>query len=189
MFQWTACVGTINHDAVPPSQTHPINYAHGFLAPCFCCDYIILVNSHIIHDYFNGIGQWWECINASEVILPLQRRHIERDGVSNHQPRDCLLNCLFRHRSKKTSKVRVTGLCAGNSPVTGEFPAQMASNADIISIWWRHHENMCTIDQFQTTTNYNKPRIECVYLGVYVTHTDNIYIRHAATQCSSGVKV
>ena len=29
--------------------------------------------------------------------------------------------------------------CAGNSPGTGEFPAQMASYADFFSIWWRHH--------------------------------------------------
>ena len=36
---------------------------------------------------------------------------------------------------KKTSKLRVAGLCAGNSPVTGEFPAQMASNAENVSIW------------------------------------------------------
>ena len=50
-----------------------------------------------------------------------------RDSVSNHQPHDCLLNRLFTRRSKKTSKLRVTGLCAGNSPVTGEFSAQMAS--------------------------------------------------------------
>ena len=41
--------------------------------------------------------------------------------------------------SKKTSEFRVTGLCAGNSPVTGEFPAQRASNAENASIWWRHH--------------------------------------------------
>ena len=27
----------------------------------------------------------------------------------------------------------------GNSPVTGEFPAQRASNAENVSIWWRHH--------------------------------------------------
>ena len=27
----------------------------------------------------------------------------------------------------------------GNSPATGEFPAQMASNAENVSIWWRHH--------------------------------------------------
>ena len=47
---------------------------------------------------------------------------------------------LFRRRSKKTSKLRVTGLCEGNSPVTGEFPAQRASNAENVSIWWRHHD-------------------------------------------------
>ena len=35
---------------------------------------------------------------------------------------------------KKTSKLRVTGLCAGNSPGTGEFPAQMASDAENVSI-------------------------------------------------------
>ena len=40
---------------------------------------------------------------------------------------------------RKKSKLRVTGLCAGNSPVTGEFPAQMASYAENVSIWWRHH--------------------------------------------------
>ena len=70
----------------------------------------------------------------------LRWRHNERDGVSNYQPHDCLLNRLFRLRSMKTSKLRVTGLCAGNSPVTGEFPAQMASEAENVSIWWRHHE-------------------------------------------------
>ena len=53
---------------------------------------------------------------------------------------DCLLNRLVRRRSKKTSKLLVTGLCVGNSPVTGEFPAQMANNAENVSIWWRHHE-------------------------------------------------
>ena len=40
---------------------------------------------------------------------------------------------------KKTSKLRVTGLCAGNSPMTDEFPAWMASNAENVSVWWRHH--------------------------------------------------
>ena len=46
----------------------------------------------------------------------LRWRHNYHDGVSNHQPHGCLLNRLFRRRSKKTSKIRVTGLCAGNSP-------------------------------------------------------------------------
>ena len=71
--------------------------------------------------------------------ISLRWRHNGRDSVSNHQPHDCLLNRLFRRRSKKTSKLRVTGLCAGNSPETGEFPAQMASYVENFSIWWRHH--------------------------------------------------
>ena len=69
----------------------------------------------------------------------LQWRHNRGNGISNHQPHHSLVNRLFRCRSKKTSKLRVTGLWAGNSPVTGEFPAQMSSNAENISIWWRHH--------------------------------------------------
>ena len=72
-------------------------------------------------------------------ILPLQWRHNGHNGVSNHQPRDCLRSRLFRRRSKETSSLHVSGLCAGNSPVTGEFPAQRASNAENVSIWWRHH--------------------------------------------------
>ena len=49
-----------------------------------------------------------------------------------------------RQRSKKTSKFRVTGLCVGNSPVTEEFPSQMASDDEKVSIWWRHHELFLT---------------------------------------------
>ena len=67
-------------------------------------------------------------------------RHNGGESVSNHQPHDYLLNHLFRRRSKKTSKLRVTGLCAGNSPGTGEFSAQMPNNAENVSIWQRHHE-------------------------------------------------
>ena len=61
------------------------------------------------------------------------------DCVWNHRPPHCLLNRLFRHWWKKTSKLRVTGLCAGNSPVTSEFHAQRASNAENVSISSRHH--------------------------------------------------
>ena len=76
------------------------------------------------------------------IPLILHWRHNGRDGVSNHQPHHCLLNRLFKRISKKTSKLRVTGLCAGNSPVAGEFPPQRASNAENVSIWWRHHVQM-----------------------------------------------
>ena len=69
---------------------------------------------------------------------------IMRDGVSNHQRIDCLLKHLFRRRSKKTTKLRVTGLCDNNSPMTSEFHTQMASNAENVSISWRHR-GICDI--------------------------------------------
>ena len=72
-------------------------------------------------------------------VCALQWRHNGGNSVSNHQPHECLLSRLIRRRSKKTSKLRVTGLCTGNSPETGAFPAQRASNAENVSIWWRHH--------------------------------------------------
>ena len=46
----------------------------------------------------------------------LRWRHNDHYSVSNHQPHSCLLNRLFRRRWKNTSKLRVTGLCVGNSP-------------------------------------------------------------------------
>ena len=77
------------------------------------------------------------------IKFDLQWRDNERNGIWNHRRLDCLLNCLFS-RSKKTSKPHVTVLCAGNSTATGEFPAQKASNAENVSIWWRHHASKPT---------------------------------------------
>ena len=74
-------------------------------------------------------GIYWHVWRA------LQWRDNEQDGVLNHQPHNCLLNRLIRRQSKKTSKLRVTGLCV----VTGEFQSQRASNAENVSIWWHHH--------------------------------------------------
>ena len=110
----------------------------------------------------------------------LQWRHNGCNGISNHQPHDCLLNRLFGLRSKKTSKLRVTGLCEGNSPVTGEFPAQRASNAENVSIWWRHHGMInlfiatqamgTSIDWKPTSVLRNKkllvPRWHCWFISI-----------------------
>ena len=81
----------------------------------------------VISHYLN---QYWHVVNRA-----LQWRHNGHDGVSNHQPYDCLLNRLFRRRSKKTSKLCVTGLCGGEFTDDRwiDFPAQRASNADFFS--------------------------------------------------------
>ena len=92
------------------------------------------------------------CVSIS---IALQWRHNGLDGVSNYQPHHCLLSRLFGRRSKKTSKLRVTGLCTGNSPGTGEFPSHMASNAENVSIWWRHHG-----------LSAKKPQLQCINYGV-----------------------
>ena len=119
------------------SNTHPCNMAEG--------------HPRFEHSIAQCLKVWY--CTLLYINLALQWRHNVCDGVSNHQPHDCLLNRLFRRRSKKASKLRVTGLCAGNSPVIGEFPAQMASNAENASISWRHHgceftvtahDNCCT---------------------------------------------
>ena len=90
----------------------------------------------------NSVSHWWFGLTVTEPDVTvtnrlgsLRWRHNGRVGVSDHQPHDFLLNCSFRRRSKKRSKLHVTGLCAGNSPVTGEFPAQKASDAECVSIF------------------------------------------------------
>ena len=95
--------------------------------------------------------------------MALQWHHDGRDGVSNNQCLDCLPNRLFRRRSKKTSKLCVTGLCEGNPPVTGGFPSQRASNAENVSIWLHHHTLVLSV---------NKPFPEPMLTQIYVATDD-----------------
>ena len=107
------------------------------------------------HNFRSAVAETlniYSCHREGDVLFPfslryqaesnetstLQWSHNGRDGVSNHQPYDCLRNPLFRRRSKKISKLRVTGLREGNSSGTSEFPVQRASNAESDSIWWQH---------------------------------------------------
>ena len=115
--------------------------------------------------FVRGI-HWWPDMWIH--LKALHWRHNEPDCVSNHQPHDCLLNRLFRRWSKKTSKLRVTGLCAGNSPGTGEFPAQMVSNAENVSIWWRHHGML----MFSLSLAYWTTNQEGGYFSVYLSYSN-----------------
>ena len=63
--------------------------------------------------FSHSLSLYWPIV---EGMKTLQWRHNDHDDVSNHQTHGCLLNRLFWRRSKKTSKLRVTGLCAGKSP-------------------------------------------------------------------------
>ena len=99
-------------------------------------------------------------IEYSYGSIALQWCHNDHDGVSNHQPHGCLLNCLFRRRSKETSKLRATGLCVGNSPgpvnsphkgpVTRKmFPFDDVIMVDLyglLAIWCRQQAIILTLD-------------------------------------------
>ena len=92
----------------------------------------VLIKSVILYIKIN-------CLKHSKFLVYLQHQinlhfvalkwsHVGHNGISNHRCLNCLLNRLVRCRSRK-----------GNYPVTGEFPAQRACNAENISIWSHHH--------------------------------------------------
>ena len=127
---------------------------------------------------------------ANDQRFSLQWRQNVHDRVSNHQPHDCLLNRLFRRKSKKTSKLLVTGLCAGNSPGTGEFPAQMASNAemfpfdDVIMLWRVINLDRCLCDHvtiLTTLLHYDArqwkrfPRCRPFVMGIHRSQVDSLH--------------
>ena len=70
----------------------------------------------------------WVCLPICR--SPLQWCHNEHESISNHQPHDYILKCLFRRRKKNIKAPCHWPLCVGNSSVTGEFPTQRASNAE-----------------------------------------------------------
>ena len=100
-------------------KVHPKKYARNSCFGVLWCGLVLADFTRVLKDY----------VHYNDVIMSTMASQLT--GV----PIVC-----SRRRSKETSKLRVTGLCAGNSPVTGEFPAQKASNAENVSIWWRRHE-------------------------------------------------
>ena len=83
-----------------------------------------IYNIHFIQNKQVGMFAIWDVL--LKLILTLQWRHNGHDGVANPELYDC-----SGADEKKTSKLRVFGLCAGNSHVSGEFSAQMASDAEM----------------------------------------------------------
>ena len=73
----------------------------------------------------------YDIYHNNDVIMNAMASQIT--GVSIVYPTVCL------GADHKKSKLCVTGLFKGNSPVTDEFPTQRVSNAENVSIWWRHH--------------------------------------------------
>ena len=106
---WAAFLYHCQHWGNEETRVYLTEYVYGCIMLCLVWLYQLFLWIHVIH-----------------LALSLQWRHKGGDSVSNHQPHNCLLNRLFRRRSKKTSKLRVTGLCG-------------ASTTENASIRWCHH--------------------------------------------------
>ena len=102
--------------------------------------------------------------------------HNERDCVSNHQPHDCLLNCLFKARIKENIKA------PRHWPLWGKFtgdrwiPPLRTSHAENVSIWWRHHD----FNSFHRSQFLGKwivrpqSRTNIAYTGIELVHKRSV---------------
>ena len=106
-------------------------------------------------------GPWSNLISSLySAVFQIHYNYVIMSAMVSHLACLTIVYSTVFQGSKKISNLQVTGLCAGNSPVTGEFPAQRASNAENISIWWHHDLQLLTpygIIDFQvhsTVVNY-----------------------------------
>ena len=102
--------------------------------------------------------QWWLVILIKYVFLPRCTLHFRlitdfsmtllwcHMGTMASQTTNLMIVYSTVQAQIKKSKLGVTRLCEGNSPVTGESPSQMPSNAENVFIWWRHHGNNVLCD-------------------------------------------
>ena len=163
---WRAA-GLVNHAVVSVmGMSYP---------KCFALHMRKYISGVSTNGYFTVTLFWLLLLQFT--VRALKWRYNELASVSNHQPHDCFLNRLFTCRSTKTSKLCVTGLCEGNSPVTGEFPAQRASNAENVSIWWRHHGILQKYAQgfllyfVMIILMFSSQWIHVVHLTIYIHNT------------------
>ena len=67
---------------------------------------------------------------------------------------------LGQAQIKENTKAPSHWSLCGKSPVAGEFPVQMASHAENVSIWWRHH-----ICMFSSQKQYKAVELHNGYIG------------------------
>ena len=101
-----------------------------------------VITSLSFHSAEHDIDTASSKINTKSIHGSIQWYYNERNSVSNHRRLECLLNQLFRRRSKKASKHCVTGLREGNQPVTGRLPSQRDSTRKMFPF----NDVICVID-------------------------------------------
>ena len=165
-YQWTFVMGILPSPMdSPPKEPVLGNLNVSYIADWTnfwtrpCCRDLIRHGAHITDvagknlvscSYYTHTMLKFKFVNSCN---SLYWRHNDHDGVSNHQPHGSLHNHLFGRRSKKTSKLRVTGLCAGNSPGPVNSPhkrpvtRKMFPFDDVIMSCWE-----CMVWRYVTAT-------------------------------------
>ena len=111
----------------------------------------------------------------------LQWRQNENDGVSNHQLPDCLLNRLYRRRSKKTSKLRVTGLSTVRGIHRWPVNSPHKKTEKNVSIWWRHHVHILSVRA--SSRSVLMRQLTLIILGVFYNNWQILWIRPFLVEC------
>ena len=98
-------------------------------------------------------------------------------AMASQTPGSRLFAQLFvQAQIEEESNLRVTGFCEGNPPVTGGFPSQRPCNAENVSIWWRHHEKICSDCWTKRPVNW---AVHYAY-QCYVCHVERLHNENAA---------
>ena len=132
-------------------RAHPL----GTLRIFFCGETLVVLFTVVWWHSWHTADQNAKLHQRRRTWNTLLRRHVGRGSFSNHQPHDCLLNHLF-----KTSKLRVTGLCARihrgpvNSPHEGPVARKMFPFDDVIM---RHCTAFCVMVIFLPRQSDRRP--------------------------------
>ena len=128
----------------------------------------------------NFLMTYWENSNIQfwGVNITLEGRHNERDSVSNHWRLDCLLNRFFRHRSKKTSKPRVTGLCEKNSPFSFDDVILMTPVYALGMPHMIHQGKAITVDKRISASgaSWNEAECPCIVMGIRKIYVSRLWV-------------
>ena len=148
IFFQTANTSVVNRIDLDSSGIYYTPVGHHFttdLWVCYCAAHGPYKRSqlwaHLYTETIQYIPRNWTCF---ALCCVLQWRHNEHHAVSNYRQIDWLFNRLFISTLKKASNPALLALCVGNPPVTGGFLSQRASNAETVSIWWRHRNTVVT---------------------------------------------
>ena len=117
---------------------------------CHICRQVIISNNvdileilHTVRRTIYRFNSWWRIYMYASVNYG----DVKLGTIASQITNLTIVYSTIQTQIKETSKLRATGLFVRNSPVTGAFPAQMVSNAENGSIWWRHHGTSSTLVQ------------------------------------------